>query len=487
MRSRRRFLALASATLGAVALAGCGALRDDGDRGAGDGSGSTDTAASNAQGPGPEYGGVVTDREPTSSPPGEPPCGAAVAWSVPVGVPVTARPVVVGDAMFLGAGEHEARERPDGDAELRPRFPGYVHAVGLDGQRRSRYAAPAPVLDLSPVAGDDATGGRSARAGVYAVLGWYGGPGGVAHRLVRVVDGRPRWVGPERGVNRFVAASTRTAVVTGTRDERVALTGERLTARSPTGAWRWQVESGDVLAGVGHGDRAYLAVGTRETRCLDVASGRTVWSFEGTPPTWTPRVQDDVLFVARSHRTGVGGQPLVALDAATGERRWTFAGSAEDAFAPVAAVRDGTGRTADAVVYVAGTDGGLWAVTDGDGLWRRSLGGRVVDGPVLGGGRVYATDTRGVLHAFDARSGERAWRGTLGLPSRALDATEDGVVAIAATDGASDGDTYRVRGYDHDGRQRFEHDDDEGLRAALAHEGRPYVVTDGGHLAAFDD
>jgi len=487
MRSRRRFLALAGATLGATALAGCGSLGEDAERAGGDGSASTESGSSDAQGPGPEYGGVATDRGPASSPPGEPPSGAAVAWSVPVGVPVTARPVVVGDAVFLGAGEHAARSRPDGDAELRPRFPGYVHAVGLNGERRSRYAAPAPVLDLSPVAGDDATGGRSARAGVYAVLGWYGGPGGVAHRLVRVVDGRPRWVGPERGVNRFVAASTRTAVVTGTRDERVALTGERLTARSPTGAWRWQVESGDVLAGVGHGDRAYLAVGTRETRCLDVASGRTVWSFEGTPPTWTPRVQDDVLFVARSRRTDVGGQPLVALDAATGAPRWTFAGSGEESFTPVAAVRGDAGGTADAVVFVAGTDGDLWAVVDGETRWRRSLGGRVIDGPVLGGGRVYATDTRGVLHAFDARSGERAWRRTLGLPSRALDATGDGVAAIAATDGATDGDGYRIRAYDHDGRQRFAHDGAEGLRGALAHEGRAYVVTAGGHLAAFGD
>ena len=485
MRSRRRFLAVAGATLGATALAGCNSLRDDGDDGGGDGS--TGTAEAGPRGPGPGYGGVVEDREPVSSPPGEPPSGAAVAWSVPVGVPVTARPVVVGDSIVVGAGEHEARSRPNGDAELRPRFPGYVHAVGVDGERGYSYAAPAPVLDLSPVAGDDATGRSAGRAGVYALLGWYGGPGGVAHRLARVVDGRPRWVGPAQDRNRFVAASARTAVVTGTRDERVAVTGERLTARSPSGAWRWQVESGDVLAGVGRGSRAYLTVGTRETRCLDVASGQTVWSVEGTPPTWTPRVQDDVVFVARNRRTGAGGRPLVALDAATDAPRWTFAGSGGDSFTPVAAVRGDPEGTADAVVYVAGTDGDLWGVVDGEARWRRALGGRVVDGPVLGGGRVYATDTRRVLHAFDARSGERAWRATLGLPSRALDATADGVVAIAATDGAADGDVYRVRAYDHDGRQRFGHDDAEGLRAALAHEGRAYAVTDGGHLAAFDD
>jgi outer membrane protein assembly factor BamB len=486
MRSRRQFLAVASATLGATALAGCGALRqDDGD--AGDGSAPVGTAASNVQGPGPEYGGVVEDREPVSSPPGGPPSGAAVAWSVPVGVPVTARPVVVGDVVVLGAGEHEARTRPARDAELRPRYPGYVHAVGVDGERRFRYEAPAPVLDLAPVAGDDASGRGARRAGVYALLGWYGGPGGVAHRLARVVDGRPRWVGPAQDRNRFVAASTRTAVVTGTRDERVALTGERLTARSPSGAWRWQVESGDVLAGVGHGGRAYLAVGTRETRCLDVASGRTVWSFEGTPPTWTPRVQGDVVFVARTRRTGLGGQPLVALDAATGARRWTFAGDGEESFTPVAAVRDDAARTADAVVYVAGGDGDIRAVVGGEARWRRSLSGRVVDGPAVGGGRVYATDTRGVLHAIDAASGERAWRVPLDLPSRALGTTADDVVAIAASDGASDGDSYRVRAYDHDGRQRFGHDGAEGLLAARTHQGRAYAVTDGGHLAAFDD
>lgn len=498
MRSRRRFLAVASATLGATALAGCGSLREDEERDAGDGSASSAATASDVRGPGPEYGGVVDDREPASSPSGEPPSGAAVAWSVPVGVPVTARPVVVGDAIVVGAGEHEARERPGVDAELRPRFPGYVHAVGLNGERRFEYAAPAPVLDLAPVVGDDAIGDdaswrRPGREGVYALLGWYGGPGGVAHRLARVVDGRPRWVGPARDRNRFVAATTGRAVVTGTRDENVALTGERLTARAPSGAWRWQVESGDVLAGVGHGSRAYLAVGTRETRCLDVATGRTVWAFGGTPPTWAPRVQDGVVFVARNRRTALGGQPLVALEASTGARRWTFAGSGEESFTPVAAVRadvEGTanaGRTADAVVYTAGTNGDVWAVADGGSLWRRSLRDRVVDGPVVAGGRVYVTDTSGALHALDATSGGRAWRAELGLPSRALDATEGGVVAIAASDGANDGDTYRVRAFDHDGRQRFAHAGGEGLRAALTHEGRAYAVTDGGHLAAFGD
>jgi hypothetical protein len=348
------------------------------------------------------------------------------------------------------------------------------------------------VLDVAPVAGDDAAersggsaGARAARRGAYAILGWYGGPGGVAHRLLRVTRGIPRWADATTDANRFLAASTADAVVTGTRDERVALTGERLTARSSRGGFRWRVESGDVLAGVGSGTRAYLTVGTRETRCLDVRTGETAWSYRGTPPTWTPRVQGDVVFVARNQRTSVGGHPLVALSAATGRERWTFAGSDDEAFTPVAATRDDAGGTADAVVYVAGTSGELWAVAGGTARWRTTLSGRVVDGPVVAGGNVYATDTRGRLHALDVETGEHAWRADLQLPSRALDATSDGVVVLAASGRAGGDDAYRVRGYDHDGVERFGHDGSGGLLAALAHGGRGYAVTDDGYLVAF--
>ena len=511
MTSRRRFLAVAGSTLGAVALAGCSVL-PSGDGGDSDGAPGTSTTAYDAFGPDPRYGGVATTRsEPNESPVDDPPSGDAVAWSVPVGVPVTARPVVVGDAMFLGAGEHDDADRPSGDEALRPLFPGYVHGVGLDGERRFEYAAPAPVLDVAPVAGDDVAeratgtaGARAARRGAYAVLGWYGGPGGVSHRLVRVTRGVPRWADATTDANRFLAASTADAVVTGTRDERVALTGERLTARSPRGGFRWRVESGDVLAGVGSGERAYLTVGTRETRCLDVRTGETLWSYRGTPPTWTPHVQGDVVFVARNRRTSLGGQPLVALSATTGRERWTFAGNGDEAFTPVSATRavggdaggsddanesDGTSGsdgTADAVVYVADTNGALWAVARGAARWRRTLSGRVVDGPVVAGGRVYATDTQGRLHALDAATGERAWRVDLRLPSRALDATGDGEVVLAASGRAGGEDAYRVRGYDHDGDERFERDGRGGLLAALAHAGRGYAVTDDGYLVAFD-
>ncbi|WP_323676147.1 PQQ-binding-like beta-propeller repeat protein [Halorubellus sp. PRR65] len=508
MRSRRRFLAVAGATLGAVGLAGCGALPDSDGAGEDGGSGRT-TTGDDQIGPNPGYGAVETTRtEPNAAPPGDPPTGDAVAWSVPVGAPVTARPVVAGDALFLGAGEHDGGERPGVDAELRPRFPGYVHAVGLDGERRFEYAAPAPVLDVAPVAGDDAarrardvatgsedgdaswaaSAGRASGLGAYAVLGWYGGPGGVGHRLTRVTRGVPRWADATADANRFVAASTADAVVTGTRDERVALTGERLTARSPGGGYRWRVESGDVLAGTGSGDRVYLTVGTRRTVCLDARTGETAWSYRGTAPTWTPRVQGDVVFVARNRRTGSGGHPLVAVDAATGRERWTFAGRGDAAFTPRAAVRapGSTAGTADAVVYAAGTNGGLRAIAGGRQRWRTRLPGRVVDGPVVAAGTVYATDTRGVLYAVDASTGERAWDVDLGLPSRTLDAGTDGVVAVAASDGAPDGDAYRVRGYGHDGEERFAHDATEGVLAAVARGARGYVVTDGGHLAAFD-
>lgn len=476
MTSRRRFLALAAAT----GLAGCNATSEESTEGAA-------TTEADATGPGPEYGGVETASTPS---PEDAPSGEAVRWSVPVGRPVTARPVVVDDVLYLGSGQHSGGERPDEAGELTPKLPGYLHAVDVEDGGGWRYAAPAPVLSLGVPDADAAGSLAGGRRGAYAVLGWYGGPGGVEQRLTRVVDGQPRWAAPTADENRFVAAATGGGVVTGTRDERVATTGQRLRSRDASGTWRWEVPIGDVLAATARDGRLYATVGTTETRCLDARTGETLWRYPGTPPTWTPRVQDGVVYVARSERTGLGGNPLVAVDATTGRARWTFAGGGEDPFTPVAAARATAPGTADAVVYAAGTDGGLRAVTAGaEGgreLWRRSLGGRVVDGPVVAAGVVYATDTLGRLHAVDAATGERAWTRDLGLPSRVLDATADrGVVVVAASDGAAGGDRYRVRGFDHDGSGRFGHDADRGLRAAVADDGRPFAVTDAGHLARY--
>lgn len=474
--SRRRFLALAAAT----ALAGCGAESED----------PTEPAASNggnATGPGPSYGGVASPSEPS---PADAPSGDGVRWSVPVGTPVTARPVVVDDVLYLGSGQHDGGERPDAAGELTPARPGYLHAVDVDGRGGWRYAAPAPVLSLDAPGDGGGRGAAGVDGGAYAILGWYGGPGGVAHRLTRVTRGRPQWTAPAADENRFVAAATGAGVVTGTRDERVATTGQRLRSRDRSGGWLWEAQTGDVLAATAQDGRVYATVGTVETRCLDAATGEARWRYPGTPPTWTPRVQGGVVLVARSERTGLGGHPLVALDASTGSERWAFAGRGDSAFTPVAARRATPPGTADEVVYAAGADGGLWAVTggaDGGGeRWRYELGGRVVDGPVAVGDRVYVTDTAGLLVAVDAATGTRAWRTDLDRPSRALDATADGgVLVVAATDGASGGDEYGVSGFERDGTVRFAHEAAGGVRAAVVQDGRAFAVTDGGHLARY--
>ena len=472
MVSRRRYLAV----LGASVLAGC----SDGS----DGSTASTLSRGTDAGGRESTTAVETEQSTTASTASdESPTGEAVAWSIKIGSPLTAAPVVADDRIVLGSGTHDGAARPEALGELTPASPGYVHVVDVDGTSWSRYAASAPVLSVGAHREHGVADG-----GAYAILGWYGGLGGVAQRLVRVENGRLRWTGPSIDENRFVTAVLPDGVVTGTRDERVEEYGHRLRCRDRSGAWRWEVESGDVLAGTATNGRVYVTEGNGNTRCLDAATGETRWTYAGWAPTWRPRVEGDVVLVKRAERTGLGGSPLVALDAATGERRFSFAGDGETAFTPVSAVRADADGTADAVVYVASAVGDLWAVdADGRGRWRYQLDGAIVDGPEAAGGHAYAVDTSGTLHAVDAESGERAWTRDGTLPATALGASDDGVVLLASATATNRADRYRVREFAHDGTVRFEYTAGGTIRSAFTHDGNAYAVTSDGSLAAFRD
>lgn len=489
MPSRRQVLGVVAAGV----LGGCSARSDDTE----DSSRSSTTRLDAERvGPGPGYGGVEATMTESL---GDPPTGRGVAWTVPVGSPITARPVIVGDTIYLGSGQHEEGGEPDVNVRTRPLKAGFLHAVQVDGEVAFSYRASAPVLDVAGVGRTAGDGGGS--LGVYAIVGWYGGAGGVRHRLMRVRRGRTMWSDRPRDENRFVAAATDRTVVAGTRDEHVSLTGERLTALGRDGVFRWRRESGDVIAGVGHGTRVYLTVGTRETWCLDAETGRIPWRYRGTPPSWTPQVRGGRVFLARTERTEWGGHPLVALDAETGDEDWRFEGDESRSFTPTGslAVRSEStsesgaetdssmAGTADTVVCVAGTAGALYALANatGERRWRFPFPGRIDEGPIFAAGTVYLVSTEGVLYAIDADTGTERWRNAIGLPGRALTAGDGGVTVVGATNGRESGNRYRVLAFDHAGSTQFRHQGSEGLLAAFTDQGRAFAVTEGGHLVRF--
>jgi outer membrane protein assembly factor BamB len=196
-------------------------------------------------------------------------------------------------------------------------------------------------------------------------------------------------------------------------------------------------------------DRTVYASSQTQLRALDVESGEEQWSVgptaESDAPAYTsPAVHDGTVYVG----VGRGRTGLLALDAGDGSEQWRYdAGEnradinvppvpdyirAEEWESIVVATGDGVvhyldietqeprwtfevyGRisrlvTRGNVVYV-GTDGGeVYALYDGEGLWRQKLPGKITALAVQhDGGDVFASTFGGGV--FRLRSGAHAGR-----------------------------------------------------------------------------
>lgn len=220
----------------------------------------------------------------------------------------------------------------------------------------------------------------------------------------------------------------------------------RLTAvEADTGevVWRHPVGSYARSAPVVVDGRVY-AGGGDAVHCVDLATGEANWAFdtESVEEVTTPdevfagvAVVDGAVFAAT--RSGL----LHALDAATGERRWTTAVGTDVRATP--AVVDGT-------VYVGSHDDRVYAVSaaDGEVRWRFDAGSPLPAPPAATADTVYVGSDGGTVHALAAADGEERWatavteNGTVsGGPVLADDAVlvgttrPDTVVSLDAGDG----------------------------------------------------
>lgn len=117
------------------------------------------------------------------------------------------------------------------------------------------------------------------------------------------------------------------------------------------------------------------------------------WDWQAPRPV----LADGVVYAG-----GAGGV-LHAVDAATGQARWTFAVEGR--------IRHGVAVDAGQV-YLAAEAGTVHALGRGDGKerWRYALGGHAAADLVVHGGKLYASGRNARLHAIDTASGARAWR-----------------------------------------------------------------------------
>ncbi|YCK38442.1 PQQ-binding-like beta-propeller repeat protein [Actinomadura sp. ATCC 39365] len=132
---------------------------------------------------------------------------------------------------------------------------------------------------------------------------------------------------------------------------------------------------------------------------LDARSGRRLWTFEPPGDVLTPEftAAGDVVLTGSDHGM------LYALDPATGTVRHRLRlGSGHDRVFV---------RRSGATVYAA-SDGGRVNALDavsGEVRWRSRISGTVAARPLVAGGTVCLGDDQGATHALDAATGEHLW------------------------------------------------------------------------------
>jgi len=155
---------------------------------------------------------------------------------------------------------------------------------------------------------------------------------------------------------------------------------------------------------------------------LDASTGEERWSFQTGGEVWSsPAVADGRVYI------GSGDYYLYALNAVTGEQLWQFETGAQVNSSPT---------VADGVVYVGSTDGCVYAVDAATGklLWRFQTEDWVWSSPAVSGSIVYIGSRDKYVYALDAATGEERWRfqtgGTISPP-----AVAQGVAYITSGDG----------------------------------------------------
>jgi len=173
-----------------------------------------------------------------------------------------------------------------------------------------------------------------------------------------------------------------------------------LDASDGTEQWTFETETflasspavvdGTVYAG---GDQVYA---------LDASDGSVQWSVEtGESVFSSPAVTDDTVYVGSHDDT------VYALDRSTGEERWSFQTRGDVISSPAAvgvtSVTGGpVGSEGGGTVYVGSSDGHLYALdaSTGEERWSFETDGEVISSPAVVDGTVYVGSNDGHLYAL---------------------------------------------------------------------------------------
>lgn len=226
---------------------------------------------------------------------------------------------------------------------------------------------------------------------------------------------------------------------------------------------------------------------TGVTGCLgegDASGENVVW--EHGVGGRVDAVHNEMVYGREDWREG-GKRGVFALDAAEGEREWTYGEiGGSSTYTPL--VVDGGVYFGYGDDEVGSGAGNLYALDeDGGERWVRDVGS-VYDAPVVKGGVVYAGSDRGAAHAFDAETGDELWSREFespeeyATPTVGVETVEDGVAYVTAY-----GNLYAID--EENGDEIWRYDDDRVSEVEVSdgtvyasHSGRVAAYADGDEL-----
>lgn len=210
---------------------------------------------------------------------------------------------------------------------------------------------------------------------------------------------------------------------------------------------------------------------------LDAQSGQEKWSFPlGSGGNYaSPAVANGLIYM------GAGAGPgnirrLVALDAISGHLKWiwSYQGGNEIMSTPT---------VANGIVYIGAGDGRLHALDAQSGREKWSFPGGIFNSaPAVANGIVYTSAYGGELSALDAQSGQKKWSFSTGSPNSVAMTVAHGIVYANTTEG-------KVYAFDARlGGQKWTYQAKENILYAtpVVVNTMLYLVTSGGEIVALD-
>jgi len=216
-------------------------------------------------------------------------------------------------------------------------------------------------------------------------------------------------------------------------------------ARDGTQRWKIPVTRGGIGAPAAADGRVFYTRSGGSIGAADAATGEPLWAYNADygASQRGVTVGDGVVYAVMRDPDAVQPEAdegegsrvtAAAVDAESGEERWTF---------EAGAVASGSTALAGGTLYIPGERGTLYAVdaASGEERWRRDLGGSVQFSPVVADGVAHVVvraerPTEGApepptLQAISV-DGERRWSVDLRFPPEAAPVVLDGHVLVAA-------------------------------------------------------